>query len=47
MISKKKDYANRVAKQNTKWVTQKIIKETVDSIMDSEEKSGKNKGRRS
>ncbi|MHA2036520.1 MAG: hypothetical protein ACW98X_08810 [Promethearchaeota archaeon] len=45
MISKKKDYANRVAKQNTKWVTQKIIKETVDSIMDSEEKSGKNKGK--
>ncbi len=45
MLSKKKDYANRVAKQETNWVTKKVIKETVDTIMDEEKKTGKNKGK--
>ncbi len=45
MISKKKDYANQVAKENTRWVTQNVMKETVDAVMDSEKKSGKNKGK--
>ncbi len=45
LISKKKDYALAVAKDNTEWMTPSVIKEYAESEIVYPLKAGKNKGK--